>query len=66
MFQVFLNDNNLRFISQKTIDLEYLTVVRLNGNPWNCSCSLRWLLNYIETQQTVDPEANLGIRLVSI
>lgn len=43
--RITLKKNHLRSLPSGLFDgLRSLTDVRLSGNPWNCSCELRWLL----------------------
>ena len=43
--RITLKNNHLRTLPSGLFDgLRSLTDIRLAGNPWNCSCELRWLL----------------------
>ncbi|XP_065221430.1 chondroadherin-like [Planococcus citri] len=57
-----LNNNALRDLPQNLLDWRKLDVLNLRDNPWNCTCSLRWLYDLLEHRQHVYPEANVGIR----
>lgn len=43
-----LNNNNLSTLPPGLFDgLRSLTRVTLEDNPWNCSCDLKWLLDWL-------------------
>ncbi|XP_067676755.1 leucine-rich repeat neuronal protein 1-like [Haliotis asinina] len=42
--EVYLRDNNLGFIAGGLLPWDSLEVLELDGNPWNCDCRFRWVL----------------------
>uniref|UniRef100_A0A1B6D6Q5 LRRCT domain-containing protein n=1 Tax=Clastoptera arizonana TaxID=38151 RepID=A0A1B6D6Q5_9HEMI len=42
-----LSYNRLRWIPEQLMDWASMVGVDLQGNPWNCVCSLQWMVNII-------------------
>ena len=45
--RIYISNNNLYTLPPGLFkELPSLTYVKLDANPWNCSCSLMWLLDW--------------------
>ncbi|XP_071113228.1 chondroadherin-like [Haliotis cracherodii] len=42
--EVYLRDNKLGFVASGLLPWDDLEVIELEGNPWNCDCRIRWML----------------------
>ena len=42
---VYLSNNGLTTISFSLLPWDKIDTIKLDGNPWNCDCSLSWIVS---------------------
>jgi hypothetical protein len=45
--QLDLSHNALSFLDERVTQWDSLEAVDLQGNPWDCSCPLQWVLDRV-------------------
>lgn len=54
---LWLNDNRLTVLSEGTFDsMPLLSLLQINNNPFNCSCKVWWLKQWLESSSISTPE----------
>ncbi|XP_048337860.1 immunoglobulin superfamily containing leucine-rich repeat protein-like [Sphaerodactylus townsendi] len=54
---LWLNDNRLTVLFEGTFDsTPFLSLLQINNNPFNCSCKVWWLKQWIESSSVSTPE----------
>ena len=64
--QVDLSNNNLEYISPNITMISGMKLkygIDLQGNPFNCNCSLQWMLNdFVPWIYSINPELLNNVR----
>lgn len=55
--RAFLAGNALGFVSASMLHWDEMEEVDLSGNPWNCDCNLKWVLEVRHELRSVDETA---------
>jgi hypothetical protein len=65
--QLDLSYNALSFLDEEVTKWESLEAADLQGNPWDCTCRLQWMLdNVLPRTYNNSPELLYELRLVTL
>lgn len=59
MFQVYLNHNNLHYLSENLLPWNQMEKLSLNDNPWACSWENEWMKNLKDKDYVIGNITNM-------